>query len=99
MRTSPLVTSSSPASRLSVVVLPQPDGPSSVTNSPSAMSRLTSAQAKTVPNRLLTPDQLHVRHQPLTAPSTNPWRMNRRNTIASTTTGMLASTADASICP
>src|SRR5260370_6006063 len=40
MRSSPEVMSSSPAIMLSVVDLPHPDGPTRITNSPSAMSRL-----------------------------------------------------------
>src|SRR5438309_5415604 len=39
----------------SVVVLPQPDGPTSVTNSRSAISMFRSCTAVTVPNRLTTP--------------------------------------------
>ncbi|MNI06014.1 hypothetical protein D3C73_589820 [compost metagenome] len=39
IRISPPVGVSSPAIMFSVVVLPQPDGPSSTTNSPSRMSR------------------------------------------------------------
>ena len=35
----PVVTASSPEIMRSVVVLPQPDGPSSLTNSPSSMVR------------------------------------------------------------
>ena len=54
MRTSPEVASSRPAMMLSVVVLPQPDGPSSVTNSPSSMRRSTSLQASTAPKDLQT---------------------------------------------
>ena len=84
---------------LSVVVLPQPDGPSRVTNSPSSIRRLTSSHARDLAVALRDPHQLDVRHQPLTAPSTNPCRMNRRKMMASTTTGMLARTAAASICP
>src|SRR6266568_3728952 len=45
IRSSPEVMSSSPAIMLSVVDLPQPDGPTRITNSPSAMSRLTSSTA------------------------------------------------------
>src|ERR1039457_3762942 len=40
MRSSPSVMSSRPAIMLSVVDFPQPDGPTRMTNSPSAMSRL-----------------------------------------------------------
>ena len=40
MRSSPEVMSSSPAIMLRVVDLPHPDGPTRITNSPSAMSML-----------------------------------------------------------
>ena len=43
---SPLVGRSNPATRLSRVDFPQPDGPSRATNSPSPMSRLTSCSAR-----------------------------------------------------
>src|SRR5579859_383745 len=45
IRSSPSVMSSRPAIMLSVVDLPQPDGPTRITNSPSAISRLTSLTA------------------------------------------------------
>src|SRR5487761_2480153 len=56
MRSSPSVMSSRPAIMLSVVDFPQPDGPTRMTNSPSAMSRSTLSTA-TVPsaNRFETP--------------------------------------------
>jgi hypothetical protein len=41
----PLVMSSSPATIRSTVVLPEPDGPTSTMNSPSAMFRLMSLTA------------------------------------------------------
>src|SRR5829696_9006019 len=47
MRISPEVISSSPATMRSVVVLPQPDGPTSTTNSLSRISRFTSLTACT----------------------------------------------------
>ena len=43
----PAVTSSSPAIERSSVVFPQPDGPTSTMNSPSAMSSDTSSTALT----------------------------------------------------
>src|SRR5215831_68252 len=46
----PLDTLSSPATILSSVDLPQPDGPTSTTNFPSAMSTLTSCSTGTAPN-------------------------------------------------
>src|SRR5579872_4322140 len=45
MRSSPEVMSSRPAIMLSVVDFPQPDGPTRMTNSPSAISRLKSSTA------------------------------------------------------
>ena len=45
----PALGSSSPAISRSVVVLPQPDGPSSVTSVPRAMLKLTSSTAVTGP--------------------------------------------------
>ena len=46
----PPVTLSSPATILSSVDLPQPDGPTSTTNCPSAMSTLTPCRTGTAPN-------------------------------------------------
>ena len=51
----PAVGLMKPAIIRSVVVLPQPDGPSSETNSPSCNVRLTSCTAGTVPNVLPSP--------------------------------------------
>ena len=51
----PPVGSSKPAIIRSIVVLPEPDGPSIEKNSPSAMSRSTPATAVTSPKRLVTP--------------------------------------------
>ena len=48
-RTSPAVGSSSPATHLSSVVLPQPDGPTMQTNSPAATSNDRSPTASTSP--------------------------------------------------
>ncbi len=45
MRNSPEEMSSRPAIMLSVVDFPQPEGPTRMTNSPSAMSRLKSSTA------------------------------------------------------
>src|SRR6266566_10082304 len=49
-RISPSVTSSSPATMLRVVVLPQPEGPSSTVNDPSGTSRSIESTATTGPN-------------------------------------------------
>ena len=50
----------SPAIALSVVVLPQPDGPRSVTNCPAAISSVTSSTARWAPNALTTPSSRTV---------------------------------------
>src|SRR4051794_16329582 len=52
METTPLVGRSSPAIRRSRVDLPQPEGPTNTTNSPSWMSRLTSRMISTEPKFL-----------------------------------------------
>ena len=49
MRISPEVALSSPAMQRSVDVLPQPEGPSSDTNSPSATEKETASTACTLP--------------------------------------------------
>src|SRR5262249_47725893 len=53
IRISPPLGSSKPATMRKVVVLPQPDGPTSTTNSPSSIARLTLFTAATAPNDLL----------------------------------------------
>ena len=57
-RMSPASGSSNPATIRIVVVLPQPDGPSSVRNSPSRMSIERSSTAVTSPKRFVTPRML-----------------------------------------
>jgi hypothetical protein len=47
--TSPPLIGISPATRLRVVVLPQPEGPTSATNSPSSTVSETWLTAKTLP--------------------------------------------------
>src|SRR3984957_9978126 len=54
MRISPLSGPRNPAARLSSVVLPQPDGPSRVMNSPCRIESDTSFSAVISPNRLVT---------------------------------------------
>src|ERR1700680_4394535 len=54
IRMRPAELRSSPATMRSVVVLPQPDGPSSVTNSPDSTVRLKRSTATTAPNAQLT---------------------------------------------
>src|ERR1051326_7627196 len=53
MRTAPALASMKPAIMRKVVVLPQPEGPSSTTNSPSATSSDRSSTASTSANFLL----------------------------------------------
>ena len=53
----PLLGSSKPAIIRSVVVLPEPDGPSIVKNSPWAISRSIPATATTSPYFLVSPDK------------------------------------------
>src|SRR5437868_6527932 len=53
MITSPEVRASSPAIIRSVVVLPQPDGPSRQTTSPAATLRSTSRTARKLPKRFV----------------------------------------------
>src|SRR5947209_11121199 len=55
MRIVPASGIRNPATRLSNVVLPPPDGPSSVRISPCATSNVASLSATTSPKRLLTP--------------------------------------------
>ena len=55
-RISPLSSSQKPAIMRKSVVLPQPEGPSRVKNSPSPTVRSTSSTARTVPKLRLTPE-------------------------------------------
>src|SRR5258708_9435597 len=55
MAISPLSGIRNPPTRLSSVVLPQPDGPRSVISSPRRTSSETSSSAAILPNRLVTP--------------------------------------------
>src|ERR1700674_4285563 len=55
MAISPLSGRRNPATRLSSVVLPQPDGPSSVISSPRRTCSEASCSAVTAPKRLVTP--------------------------------------------
>src|SRR5215213_4141912 len=64
MRTRPRLTTlplsglSKPASRLSSVVLPQPEGPTTATNSPRLMSSVKSRRTSTPPNERQTDSRL-----------------------------------------
>src|SRR5215831_18505614 len=58
MAISPLSGIRKPPTRLSSVVLPQPDGPSSVISSPRRTSSETSSSAAVLPKRLVTPSSL-----------------------------------------
>ena len=55
MRTTPADGATNPPMMFSVVVLPQPDGPSRQKNSPSRMSRSRGCNATASPKLLLTP--------------------------------------------
>src|SRR5262249_9925971 len=57
MAISPLSGIRKPPTRLSSVVLPQPDGPSSVISSPRRTSSETASSAATLPKRLVTPSR------------------------------------------
>ena len=54
MRMVPVLTSSSPATMRRMVDLPEPDPPTSTSNSPSSTRRLKSSTTLTSPNRLVT---------------------------------------------
>ena len=56
--TSPALISSSPATMRSNVDLPQPDGPTKTTNSPSSIARSTPWITGTLPKLLATPDRV-----------------------------------------
>jgi hypothetical protein len=58
IETDPVSCVSSPAMILSSVDFPQPDGPSSVRNSPSAMSSETPRSTATAPKFLVTPSMV-----------------------------------------
>ena len=57
----PRVGRSSPATIRSVVVLPQPDGPSSAKNEPRGTVSVTSSTATNEPNTLVTPSSRRSR--------------------------------------
>jgi len=61
----PAVGVSNPATIRSVVVLPQPDGPSSATSSPDAASSVSSETARTSPKRFVRPRSLISANQQL----------------------------------
>ena len=63
----PAVGSSSPAIIRSVVVFPQPDGPSSVINSPSRTSRSRLLTARNDPNRFSIDVRDDLTHRPSAA--------------------------------
>ncbi len=69
----PLVRSSSPAIILSMVDLPQPDGPTKTTNSPFSTSRLMPLMTSRLPKDLRTSrSESCVMFYPLTAPMVMP---------------------------
>ena len=92
----PPEATSSPASSRSAVVLPEPDGPTSTMNSPSAISSESSSSAVTSPNRLLTSSKTtRPIAQPFTAPVSIPRRNSRWKTMNTTTIGIATITAAA----
>ena len=83
---------SRPATQRSVVVLPQPEGPSRLTNSPSAATKLTSSMTSLSPKRLLSPSTLMLMPFPFQA-ARNTWR----DTSAMTATMMRVETTDSAL--
>ena len=89
MRISPAVGSSKPAIMRSVVVLPQPDGPTNTTNSPSSMVKLKSLHGDDGAERLGQVDELDARHvylrtMPKLKPRARCLRMMRPTIISGT---------------
>src|SRR4029077_8665962 len=70
MAISPLSGVRNPATRLSNVVLPQPDGPSSVISSPRRTISDTSSSAVVLPKRLVTPSSATAKCSPPLAGAT-----------------------------
>src|ERR1043165_1549006 len=106
IKTSPEVTDSSPASIRNVVVLPQPDGPSSTTNSPSRISSDRSSTTHVPPkclltlrNSILTGVVAPYKNYPLTAPSERPRTRYFCSARAKTRMGTSATAAAALITP
>src|SRR5512145_3056961 len=80
---SPALGLSMPASMRSTVVLPLPDGPTMVKNSPSRMSRSTASTAATSPNRFVSPRNSRIGDRPETierSSTTGPGRSSRSAT-------------------
>ena len=73
--TSPLVTFSRPQMRRSSVDLPQPDGPTKTTNSPSATARSTPWMTRVASNVLGHLPQVQGRHAHFTPAEAMPWVM------------------------
>ena len=81
MRISPALASSSPAIMRRMVDLPQPDGPTSTTNSSCATSRSMPRTASTAPNRLRSPFSASCAMRDAQAPAMR--RATSRASIAS----------------
>src|SRR5215470_9207672 len=79
---SPRSGRSSPATRRSVVVLPQPLGPSNVRNSPALASKLKSFTATTLPNVLTRPDARTVPIDVNGNPTISGWPRQAQNPLA-----------------
>ena len=71
----PPLMSSSPASIRSSVDLPQPEGPTSTMNSPSAMSSEIPCRTRVLPKSLRTSLKGDRGHQAFTAPEVSPATM------------------------
>src|SRR5437867_6012932 len=74
IQTRPALGTSSPATTRSVVVLPQPDGPSRVRNAPGSRVRETSSTATVAPNRFVIP-AIRTRVPPAGLTTATPWRI------------------------
>ena len=94
MARSPLVGRSSPAIMRSSVDLPQPDGPTKTTNSPSSISRLMSWMTSTAPNDFFTLVSLIWPMEPpyFSPVPAMPVVMKRCRKMKTSTTGIMVTT-------
>src|SRR3954454_21042671 len=98
----PAVMSSRPATMFSVVDFPQPDGPTRMMNSPSAISRLTSDTASAPSGYFLLTLSSTISAmapQPFTAPEVSPATMRRWKNNTNRMIGIVITTAAAEIVP
>ena len=104
IRSSPDVMSSSPAIMFSAVDFPQPDGPTRIMNSPSAISRLSSFTASKpsgyfLPTRSSTMSAIASPPYPFTAPAVRPETMRRWKINTMMRIGIVTTTAPAAMAP